>query len=34
MSKKILIDAFYPEETKFVLLDDKGKLEELINKYD
>jgi ribonuclease E len=28
MSKKILIDAFYPEETKFVLLDDKGKLEE------
>ena len=22
MSKKILIDAFYPEETKFVLLDD------------
>jgi ribonuclease E len=28
MSKKILIDAFYPEETKFVLLDDEGKLEE------
>lgn len=29
MSKKILIDAFYPEETKFVLLDNEGKLEEL-----
>ena len=28
MSKKILIDAFYPEETKFVLLDNEGKLEE------
>ena len=28
MSKKILIDAFYPEETKFVLLDNEGKVEE------
>ncbi|WPX97187.1 Rne/Rng family ribonuclease [Candidatus Bandiella euplotis] len=28
MSKKILIDAFYPEETKFILLDSDGKLEE------
>ena len=28
MSKKILIDAFYPEEMKFILLGDKGNLEE------
>ena len=28
MSKKILIDAFYPEETKFILSDDNQKLEE------
>ena len=28
MTKKILIDAFYPEETKFILLDNNGKVEE------
>ena len=28
MLKKILIDAFYPEETKFILMGGDGKLEE------
>ncbi|MFQ3307188.1 MAG: ribonuclease E [Candidatus Midichloriaceae bacterium] len=28
MSKKIIIDAFYQEETKFLLLDDNNKVEE------